>query len=125
MTDSRVQAPISVMPARSDCMTPVTDADKQAEKARNSRRMKAMKAARVVIHSSGAGIDCVVRSLSPSGARLTFAHPVILPAHFEIFLLVENVRVCADLAWQKGLDAGVKFEKPLDWLLKHVAAKRF
>ena len=49
---------------------------------------------------------------------------VDLPAQFELYLLGENVRVGVSLAWCKGLDAGVKFEKPLDWLSKHVAAKR-
>jgi hypothetical protein len=118
------QAPISVGQPQLDSATPVAGADEQAEQARNSQRMKAMKGGRVVIHSSGAGFDCMVRSLSPSGAHLTFADPIDLPANFELYFPAENVRVGVSLAWRKGLDAGVRFEKPLDWLSKHVAAKR-
>ena len=128
MTHDPAQAPTSVWPLQADSEAPVASSDNQAnqaEQARKSRRMKAMKSGRVVIHSSGAGIDCVVRSLSPTGARLSFAAPVDLPAQFELYLLAENVRVGANVAWHKGLDAGVEFDKPLDWLSKHVTAKRF
>ena len=125
MTHSPDQAPLSVMPPRLDNATPAAGVNKQAEQPRNSQRMRAMKSGRVVIHSSGAGIDCVVRSLSPTGARLTFSDSIDLPALFELYLLTENVRVGVSLAWRQGLVAGVKFEKPLDWLSKHVAAKRF
>ena len=128
MTHNPAQAPISVGQPQLDGEAPIAGADKQvelAEQARKSRRMKAMKSGRVIIHSSGSGIDCVVRSLSPNGARLSFTDPVDLPAHFELYLLTENVRIDASLAWSKGLNAGVKFEEPLDWLSKHVGPQRF
>ncbi len=131
MTHDPTQVPTSIRPSEFNNEAPVAAPDNQAtqaeqvEQARKSRRMKAMKSGRVVIHSSGTGIDCVVRSLSPSGARLSFAHPFDLPAQFELYLLTENVRVSASVAWCKGLDVGVKFDEPLDWLSKHVTAKRF
>ncbi len=110
---------------RIDDEKPSADIENRAEQARSQRRLKAVKSARAVISSSGSGIDCVVRSMSPNGARLTFDEPVNLPERFELCLLTENVRVGVSQVWSKGLDVGVNFEKPLGWLSKHVVPKRF
>jgi hypothetical protein len=89
---------------------------------RLARRVRALKGARTIVASSGAGIDCVIRDLSASGARIQFPNPVPMEAAFELYLKAENKRVPIRIAWQRGSDVGVEFGTKLTWISGRLAA---
>ena len=57
-------------------------------------------------------LDCTIRDVSDTGARLQFGGPTELPTEFRLLIVSSNQLVPAQLAWQRGLAAGVHFTGP-------------
>ena len=72
-------------------------------------RQRTAKDGKVILTKSTL-LDCVVRDLSSGGARLEFAGPTALPSEFKLRISVEATAKPVELAWQRGLRAGVRFE---------------
>nr|WP_281351591.1 PilZ domain-containing protein [Propylenella binzhouense] len=75
---------------------------------REEERHRTLKAGRIVL-SDRLVLDCLIRDMSGHGARLKFGAFTQLPSAFEIFIPGERRIVPAELAWQNGLEAGVRF----------------
>jgi hypothetical protein len=65
-----------------------------------------------VVLSNTSLLDCVIRDLSDTGARLEFAGPTELPKEFRLLIVSTNMFIPAELAWQRGLLAGIRFTGP-------------
>ncbi len=74
----------------------------------NAHRRRTLKKGRVVLSDSTV-MDCIVRDLTDTGARLEFAGPVGLPPDFRLLVIGSNGLVPSALSWQRGLLAGVHF----------------
>jgi hypothetical protein len=75
-------------------------------------RAKMIKEGKAILSSSTL-IDCIVRDLSKTGARLQFSGPTPLPQFFK--LRIETGGADAQVVermWQRGLSAGVRFQAP-------------
>jgi hypothetical protein len=75
---------------------------------RRERRQKVLKQGKVVLTES-VSIDCVVRDLSPSGARIEFEAPLYLPSEFRLHIVSADLTIPAAPAWQKQREAGIRF----------------
>jgi len=78
------------------------------EDKRRSSRHRIFKAAKIGFHELHAAIDCVVRDISDTGARLSIESTIGVP---EIFFLAINgapPRKC-QIVWRKPSQLGVKF----------------
>jgi hypothetical protein len=64
-----------------------------------------------VVVSGRPEIDCTIRDLSASGARLSFRHPTFLPRTFRLKFGEHDQRVT--VVWQGGLFAGVRFQSSI------------
>ena len=60
--------------------------------------------------SRRASIDCVVRDISDSGARLTFEHPVIVPDNIELFIPQKQETFRARVHRRGTNEIGIAFE---------------
>lgn len=60
--------------------------------------------------SGGGGIDCTVRSLSESGARIEIANPVGLPASFTLVIAADHVLRHCHAVWSADRRIGVAFD---------------
>ncbi len=89
---------------------------------RFSRRFRALKSGRAIVASSGAGVDCIIRNLSASGALIQFSGPAPRMPAFELYLIAENKLVPIKIAWQHGPDVGVEFGTKLKWISDRLAA---
>ena len=94
---------------------------------RTARRFRALKGARVILANSGAGIDCVIRDMSDSGALIQFSDiqfsdPAPMKPAFELYLKAENKCVPIKIAWQRGSDVGIEFRTKLNWITNRIAA---
>lgn len=80
-------------------------------KERASIRPKAFLKATIQFLDRNATMDCVVRDISPDGARLALAQTIALPAEFELEIPQRKVVLQCALKWRNACAAGVKFKK--------------
>lgn len=87
------------------------------------RRMRALKGGRFILDlRSGSGVNCRIVDIHSRGARLRFDAPVAFGSEkAEVIIFPENKRVAGRVAWQRGMDLGIEFDSPLEWLAKHGA----
>lgn len=57
-------------------------------------------------------INCIVRDMSDTGARLEFGGPTELPKEFRLLIVASHLLIPAEVAWQRGQAAGVHFTGP-------------
>lgn len=58
----------------------------------------------------GGGVDCIVRNLSPSGARIDIVSPVGLPEVFTLVIEADQFRRRCHAVWSSDKQIGVVFE---------------
>jgi hypothetical protein len=75
---------------------------------RAERRQMVLKEGKVML-SDWVSVDCVVRDISPGGARLEFQAPVSLPSEFRLRIVSADLTIPATAAWQRRLEAGISF----------------
>jgi hypothetical protein len=56
-------------------------------------------------------VECAIRDVSATGARLSFHHPTSLPRTFR--LRFDDRDQVVTVVWQGGLFAGVRFQSPI------------
>ena len=78
-------------------------------KTRNAPRHRISKAARIEF-TGGRPIDCVVRDLSLTGAKIQVATQVGVPKCFVLVIPDDGLRLSARIAWRKDYHVGVAFE---------------
>ena len=78
---------------------------------RTATRRRTLKEGKVVL-SDWTVISCRIRDMSETGARLEFDGLTELPKEFRILVASSNQLVPVELAWQRGLAAGVHFTGP-------------
>jgi hypothetical protein len=54
-------------------------------------------------------IDCLVRDLSDTGARISVTQAVMLPQSFDLFLPHRDQTLHCRLSWRRGDEVGVRF----------------
>lgn len=79
---------------------------------RDANRRRKLQGAKAILTKSTI-IDCVVRDLSDTGARLEFTGPTKLPPEFVLRITMTGAEVPVEVVWQRGLSAGVRFEARL------------
>ncbi len=75
---------------------------------RSGSRSRAVKGA--VIRFDRGLMECVVRNLSPKGARLAFADISAVPATFQLRIGTDGTWRNATARWRRGNEVGVSFD---------------
>lgn len=75
---------------------------------RSERRLKVLKEGRVLLGDSRS-LGCIVRDISPRGARLEFRIPDDLPSEFRLNIVNVDLTVPAVLVWRRQGECGVRF----------------
>lgn len=78
-------------------------------KTRIAPRHRISKAARIEF-TGGRPIDCVVRDLSLTGAKIQVSTQVGVPKCFVLVIPDDGLRLPARIAWRKDFHVGVAFE---------------
>lgn len=76
---------------------------------RDFARRKALKSGKIIIGKSSV-LDCRITDLSETGARLEIDGLTVLPSEFRLRFVTSGREVAAELVWQRGTKAGVRFE---------------
>jgi PilZ domain len=60
--------------------------------------------------SGGGGVDCIVRNISPSGARVDIADTVALPEAFTLVIETDRFLRRCHAVWSSARHVGVAFD---------------
>jgi hypothetical protein len=72
-------------------------------------RQKSFLQGRVFYNNRMSSIDCLVRDISGTGARLKFPGPVVMPESVELFIPNKNESYRCEVQWNRGDEIGVAF----------------
>ncbi len=75
---------------------------------RNTERNRSMLGAHIIFNNRNSTLDCQVRNISATGARLVLSETVALPEEFELFVPQKGKTYKARLRWRKADGAGVE-----------------
>lgn len=76
---------------------------------RLAKRWHTVLAARITPSNGSRSIECIVRDLSNTGARVYFADTSEIPAEFELEIPSRGLKVRSRLMWNRGANHGVMF----------------
>lgn len=76
---------------------------------RRSARKRTLKSGTIVFNGA-AGIDCLVRNVSDTGACLEIESPVGIPNSFTLVIKTDNVKRPCQVAWRAARRMGVRFD---------------
>ena len=76
---------------------------------RKAPRLKSLIGARIVFNNGSASLDCVIRDLSGTGAKLALSGPVAVPDAFDLIIPQKGVTHRAKVAWRQANEIGVAF----------------
>jgi len=76
---------------------------------RDSPRTRALKSGRIVFNHGSSSIDCTIRNLSASGAKLLVENALGLPAEFVLMCADDRSYRCT-VRWRKLNEMGVSFD---------------
>lgn len=79
---------------------------------RNHRRVRTLLGARIVFGRHYLTMDCVIRDLTPDGARLRLPSTVGVPATFHLLLDRDQRERRCKVIWRSETELGVAFEEP-------------
>jgi hypothetical protein len=78
---------------------------------RRSQRQRVLKSGKIAYGGGSIVVDCTIRNLSDSGARLQVPTSVAIPDRFEFTETATGKRCTATVMWRKGDMIGIRFEE--------------
>ena len=78
---------------------------------RGARRHKVLKGATLRFNRGYGALECRVRNLSDTGARLAFGETAAVPPEFDFLLTGTDKAVRATVRWRGMEDVGIEFVK--------------
>jgi hypothetical protein len=76
---------------------------------RSSKRHRTFLDGRIIFNNRCSVINCTVRDVSDTGARVAFGHIILIPTEFELEIPKKGLFVWARVMWSNGKEHGVKF----------------
>ncbi len=95
----------TVATAAVDAETP----DERVENRRRARRDRVLFRGRIILDNGNSTIDCIIRDLSPRGARVTLQDQAIVPRMLSLAVLDTGRTFEAIRRWQRGQSIGLEF----------------
>ncbi|MBV9430203.1 MAG: PilZ domain-containing protein [Hyphomicrobiales bacterium] len=83
-------------------------------KERHSVRSKSLLRATIRFYNRNVTFDCLVRDISPTGAKLEFEGASALPQEFELAVPQRSAIYPCELKWRRQNTAGVRFKENVD-----------
>src|SRR4051812_14497247 len=74
---------------------------------RSSTRQKSFLQGRIYYNNRRASVDCLVRDISDTGAKLVFSSAVTIPDVVEIYLSNKDEVRRARVQWRRGDEVGI------------------
>ncbi len=81
----------------------------EAQNLRSSERIRAFLRAQIIFNNRMSTIDCIIKNISPTGARIALSDTLTVPAEFEIYIPQRGRSHHARLVWRDKDAIGVDF----------------
>jgi len=81
------------------------------EERRKAQRLRTYLGGEVEFHPQCSRLECLVRNLSPNGAKLTFPRPAMIPDIFNLTIPQNGDHRNVRLVWRNAREVGVQFEE--------------
>jgi hypothetical protein len=82
------------------------------EEYRQHKRFRTLKEGRIIDPHGRTTLDCTIRDMSFTGARVQLVSAIIIPEHFELLIVREDMIIPARRRWQRGTSLGLEFTGP-------------
>lgn len=76
---------------------------------RREIRQRTFLKGRIVFNKGASSMDCLVRDMSASGARLSLSETTTLPDAFELYIPQKEKTYRSSLAWRRADSVGITF----------------
>lgn len=76
---------------------------------RNTTRKKAFLQGRIYFNNRRSALDCLIRDISDTGAKLIFSDSVQTPDSIELYVPQKEQTLRAEVQWRRGEEIGVSF----------------
>jgi hypothetical protein len=83
--------------------------EKAMSEHRREVRQKTFLKGRIIFNKGASSMDCLVRDLSASGARLALTETTTLPEGFDLYIPQKEKTYRASLCWRRADGIGVTF----------------
>lgn len=80
-----------------------------AEK-RSAPRLRSFLKGKAIFNNRQSTLDCLVRDISPAGARLEVSNAVLLPDTFDLYVPQKETTFRVRISWRAEGELGVEFE---------------
>jgi hypothetical protein len=80
-----------------------------ADSKRGSPRQRVLKSGRIVFANGSFSVECTIRNISGTGARLQVPLTVVIPERFTLIDSHGGTRHVATVVWRKGDLLGIQF----------------
>ena len=80
---------------------------------RKEPRVRALLAARIIYNNGNAALDCTIRNMCESGAKLAFSGGLTVPDEFDLLIPQKDVTRRARTVWRRGEEIGIEFVRRL------------
>ena len=76
---------------------------------RSRERNRVYKAGKIIFNDRYSVVDCAIKDISATGAKLKLSTPMLLPETFELRFVGEQRTIKAKCRWTRGNMIGVEF----------------
>ena len=86
--------------------------DTPQENQRITQRQRVLKDGKIVFNANSSVVDCTIRDMSETGARIICHHQAAIPADCRLVSLSDNLIGDVKVMWRRGDQLGIRFTGP-------------
>lgn len=90
----------------------MTDSASPIAKIERPQRSRVLNGGKLIVSDGQSVIDCVVRDMSETGARVRITIPTMLPTQLELLVVKNNMLFPAEVRWNRNSEAGLRLTGP-------------
>lgn len=68
---------------------------------------------RIVFNGGAASMDCLIRDMSESGARIELSETSTIPEVFDLYIQNKDATFRSTMCWRRGGEVGITFDDPI------------
>jgi hypothetical protein len=86
--------------------------EEASDEERGEERKKVFKRGKITYASGNFEVECQIRDLNTTGAKLRLSGEVTVPSCFDLIILPEKIVKKAQVCWKEELTLGIRFIEP-------------
>jgi hypothetical protein len=87
-------------------------AERRTGERRRAARQKSFLRGTIYFNNRRSAVDCLIRDISPHGARLIFSDSIATPDVLELYIPQKEQTLRVHVMWRHGQEVGVAFAQP-------------